>query len=306
MAIITTIIPIFTVILIGWLLRQRKFIQPAFIEPANRLVFYIAIPAMIFKAIINASFEAQYDPLTLGITMASLAAFFGISWGAAVFFNLEKFRRGAFIQSSFHCNMGYIGLAVSYYYLGNEGLAKASILTGFSTILQNFLSVIALQVNADDSSGRIDKMGVIVKILRNPVILSAFFGIMVSILKIPIPTVIARILDIVSGMSLPMALLIIGASLSFTSLKDHWSPLMLSGAMKLILLPGFGYLCYSFFGLASNQFLPGLILLAAPTATISYVMAKEMKGDADFAVSAISVTTLMASLTYMFWLTITL
>jgi predicted permease len=50
--------------------------------------------------------------------------------------------------------------------------------------------------------------------------------------------------------------------------------------------------------------LPGLILLASPTATISYVMAKEMKGDADFAVAAISISTLLSAVTFTAWLNI--
>jgi hypothetical protein len=52
------------------------------------------------------------------------------------------------------------------------------------------------------------------------------------------------------------------------------------------------------------QYLPALILLASPTATVTYVMAKEIDGDPDFAVAAISVITLLSGLSYLFWLTI--
>jgi hypothetical protein len=48
--------------------------------------------------------------------------------------------------------------------------------------------------------------------------------------------------------------------------------------------------------------MPGLILLASPTATITYVMAKEMNGDADFAVAALSISTILSAMTFSLWL----
>jgi predicted permease len=50
--------------------------------------------------------------------------------------------------------------------------------------------------------------------------------------------------------------------------------------------------------------LPAIILLASPTATIAYVMAREMSADSDFAVAAISATTLMSAFTFSFWLSV--
>jgi predicted permease len=72
--------------------------------------------------------------------------------------------------------------------------------------------------------------------------------------------------------------------------------------MKLILLPGLGFALYRLFGLATQDYLPGLILLASPTATITYVMAKEMNGDTDFAVAAISISTMLSAITFTLWL----
>ena len=70
----------------------------------------------------------------------------------------------------------------------------------------------------------------------------------------------------------------------------------------MVLLPGIGYVLYRIWGLPSQDFLPGLILLASPAATISYVMAKEMGGDPDFAAASISASTLLSSVTFTIWL----
>ncbi len=55
MAILNTILPIFLVIFMGWLFHQKGFLPQEFLGPGNRLVFYMAIPAMIFQAVAKAN-----------------------------------------------------------------------------------------------------------------------------------------------------------------------------------------------------------------------------------------------------------
>ena len=80
--------------------------------------------------------------------------------------------------------------------------------------------------------------------------------------------------------------------------------ILLVGVMKLILLPGIGYLMYRICDVAATAYLPGIILLASPTATVTYVMAKEMKGDSELAVATISVSTLLSAITFTLWLAV--
>jgi predicted permease len=103
-------------------------------------------------------------------------------------------------------------------------------------------------------------------------------------------------------LALPTALLLIGASLSFRVMRDHISAVMGAVLIKLMLLPGLGLALYRLFDVPPADYLPGLILLASPTATIAYVMAKEMRGDTDFAVAAISASTLISAGSFSFWL----
>lgn len=302
MNIITTIIPIFIIIIIGWFARWRGFIPPEFISPANRLVYYIAIPAMIFHSISKASLKTQFDAAVLAITLLSVLAVFAVAWSAGKINRVRRGQLGTFIQTAFHGNLGYIGLAVAYYFLGNEGFVRASIIAGFVMILQNFLAVVALQLNSDNPSTAGNRFEVAFRILGNPVILSAMAGILFSLSGLKIPLIIDRSLDILSGFALPMALLVIGGSLSFELMQLRILRVLSSSFMKLILLPGLGFALYRLFGLASQDYLPGLILLASPTATITYVMAKEMNGDTDFAVAAISISTMFSAITFTLWL----
>lgn len=302
MNIATTIIPIFAVITLGWVARLKGFIQPEFLGPANRLVYYMAIPAMIFHAISKASLKTQFDVAVLFITLFSVLAVFAVSWCVGVLWRIERRELGTFIQTSFHGNLGYIGLAVAFYSLGDDGFVRASIIAGFIMILQNFLAVVALQLNSKNISPTGNTKSVILRIMGNPVILSALAGILFSLTGFRLPLVISRSLDILSGLALPMALILIGASLSFKLMRLKISQILSSSFLKLILLPALGFVIYRLFDIDLKNYLPGLVLLASPTATLAYVMAKEMNGDTDFAVAAISTCTMLSAATFTLWL----
>ncbi|EFK12410.1 conserved hypothetical protein [delta proteobacterium NaphS2] len=205
----------------------------------------------------------------------------------------------------FHGNLGYIGFAVAYYFLGAQGLARASIIASFVILLQNFLAVLVLQVHSNHVRSHFQNLRTLVlSFLANPVIVSAVAGMMVSIFVIPIPPVIARSLDILSSLALPLALLIIGGSISFSFMRSEIRYILLVCVLKLIALPTSGLIIFKLMNLSTGNYLPGMILLASPTATVTYVMAREMKGDPNFANAAISLCTILSAGTFIFWLAV--
>jgi malate permease and related proteins len=303
MTILSTILPIFFVILLGWAFHQRGFIPQAFLGPGNRLVYYLAIPAMIFRSIAKATLTTQFDIRVVLTTLAAVLVVFGLTWFAAGFIRVAKTgQRGTFVQSTFHGNIGYIALAIAFYALGNEGLVRASIIAGFVMILQNLLAIFILQYYSDNAAIKGKARLAFVKILGNPVILSSIAGILMSLFGVSIPKVMDQTLEIISGLALPMALLIIGASLTFDLVRSRIASVLSASIVKLIVLPGLGFVGFLFLGLSPQDYLPGLILLATPTATIAVVMAHEIDGDMDFAVATVSVSTLLSALTFSVWL----
>lgn len=298
----TTVIPIFAIILLGWISRKKGFIHADFVGPANALVFYLALPAMVFSVISRATLTAHFNMDILVITISTAMVSFIIAWISGKTHRLKQGQLGSYIQTSFHGNLGYVGLAVAFYYLGEDGLVKASILTGFLMIVQNLLSVLSLTFNTHQPDPAGHGRTIFRNIAGNPVVLSAMIGIVFSFFNVPIPLIVQQSLDILSGLALPMALLIIGASISFQETRHRIKWVLSTSAIKLILMPGLGYAAFRALSISPGDYLPGLILLASPTATISYVMAKEMKGDPDLTVIAISFSTLLSALTYTFWL----
>lgn len=302
--VLNTIVPIFAVILLGGYLRRKEYFPALMIKPLNQLVYYLAIPAMIFRELAGASFEAHFNGQLLTGTLVPVILVFAVALCTGRLRSVPPSHFGTLVQSSIHGNLGYIGLAVSFYFLGQEGFNRAGILAGFLMLLQNLLAVIALQIGNRGRERRHGLLFSLKKIVGNPVILSALCGILFSVFHIPLPGLFDRILRIISAMALPLALLSIGATLSPELFRAHLSLVFTAGFFKLLALPGLGLLLFRWLEIPPPLFLPAIILLASPTATVTFVMAGEMNGSPDLATAAISFTTLVSSATFIFWLSL--
>jgi len=300
--VIVTIIPIFMLIFLGTGARRLGFMEPQFTAPANRLVFHLAIPALVFRALTRASLKEQFDLRLVLMTMAAVLIIVLLTW----MFNYRRAAvagpvKGTFSQAAIHGNLGYIGLAVAFYYLNEADFSQASMLVGFLMLLQNCLAVLLLHFYGH-SEKKSRGWGMFSRVIFNPVILAATAGMICNLSGVHLPVIIDRFLQILSGLALPMGLLLIGASLS-PGLLRRWFPLAsLSAFLKLVALPGLGLLLYYLAGLQTRAMVPGLILLGAPTATLTFVMAQEMGGEVDLAVASVSFSTIMSALTYALWL----
>lgn len=305
MQVISIIFPIFSVVLLGWVARRRGFMPQEFLGPANQLVFYLAIPALIFRAVSKSSFRTDFNVTVLLVTLLSVMTAYLGAWLIARSTRWQPKRIGAFIQCSSHGNLGYIGLPIAFYFIGESGFAKTSILASFLVILQNILSVMVLQAHAARVVESESKFRTIIKkLIRNPVAVSALAGVIVSLSQLPIPTPILRFLDIMGGLAPPMSLLLIGASLSLQVMRKNLFSVLGSVVIKIIGLPIFGFVIFKILQVDAVDYLPSMILLATPTATVAYILSREMQGDEEFAIAAISTSTLFSAFTYLVWLSV--
>lgn len=302
MTVATTIVPIFVVILVGLVIQRRNFFPPEFSGPANRLVYYVAIPAMIFGSVAKSDFSTWFSPLTIGIPLISAATIYLTAGLVHRYLDVEPDQVGTFIQSAGHGNIGYMGLAVATYHLGDIGLAHASVIGGFLMILQNILSVAALSVHASGTAARSARFSVVGRIMGNPVILAVLAGMVFSIGHFTLPVMLQRSLKIISDLALPMALLLIGGSLSFEQVRKYGKVSLCTTVLKLLGLPAVGFALFRLFGITGNAMTAAIILMGCPTATITYVMSKQMHGDFCLATASITLSTLASALTLSFWL----
>lgn len=294
-----TIVPVFSIILLGYLFKHRGFIHPMYSRTANQLVFYVAIPAMLFNALAKAPFHEYFHAgagLCLLYTLLIMATLALIT---AVLSKVARSSKGTFLQVSFHGNVGYMAYAIAFYALGASEFPRTAILSSFLIIGQNVLGTLCLMIfQAPSAGGRPPILAIARNTIQNPIIVAVAAGSLVSALSVPLPSTLKIGLDIVAGMALPTALLLIGASLSFHSLHSTIGRIAAIGLLKMVCMPAIGYVLMRWAAVPEPLILPGVILLASPPATVAYVMAAELGGDVELAASSISVLTLLSAGSY--------
>lgn len=303
MAIALSILPIFFIIGLGLVGARRGFFPPGFVEPANRLAYWLAIPSLIFKAVATSPLQQAFQPLPAAMAVVAIA----LTWLAAqplsrVFHGGDPGpnpARASWVHCSIHGNQAFLGLAVVFYALGQEGMNTVGLVAAVIIIAQNLMAVLTLTKMAcspEESCSPWKAMFI------NPIIISSAAGLAWSLTGIPLPGVIERTLGILGGLGVPLALLIIGAKLSEGQVGGRPLSLAVVTFLKLLGLPGLGLLLMWFWRPVDLAVVVTVLLLASPTATISVIMAGQMGGDTRVSSEVVTLTHALSALSYAFWL----
>ncbi|MCK5914296.1 MAG: AEC family transporter [Desulfuromusa sp.] len=294
---ITIVLPIFLVIGLGTLLKQLKLFDDVFLQQTNRLVYVVFLPLLLFYKIGKADFSSFFNaPLVIGSILVIVIGF-ALSYFYAKKRQYQPTIRGSFCQGSFRGNLAYIGLAICLNAYGEEGLTKAGILMGFLVPVLNLFAILALLLphqNRDEEKPQ----NLIAQTILNPLIIASFLGIIWSFWNLPIPLIIDRSINITTGLALPLALLAIGGGFSFEQIKGDLKLAGLASTIKLALLPLLALLLLVPLGVTGSDLGIGILMAGTPAATATYIMAQQMKGDAELAGSIVMLSTLASAFSY--------
>jgi malonate transporter len=197
-------------------------------------------------------------------------------------------------QGSTRANF-FITLAAAPVLLPADGAALAIIAVAFFTVLVNVLSVLVLA--RWGTQGEADLGQLARKLITNPFILAAAAGLLLSVSDIAIPRVIDSTVGLLAGAGVPVALLTAGAGLRLASIGVHLPGMLAASLAKLVLMPviavGLGLLL----GLEASILALLVLFHSQPTATTSYVLARQMGGDHELMAATLTCQTLIAILT---------
>ncbi|TVO51862.1 AEC family transporter [Denitromonas halophila] len=286
--------PIFVVLALGVGLMRVGLLNDNFVDTGAKLVFNVALPALLFISISKTRFEAAANFGLIGLGLVgTLAIFVALEWGARRWVATPT-DRGVFVQGCFRSNMGIIGLALCVNAYGEAGLVAASLYLGLVTILFNVLAVMTLSrsLNTHRSAGQLIK-----GIVRNPLIIGIVAALPVSWAGIELPALVLQSGQYFANLSLPLALLCTGAALDFGQLRRDVRTTLVVGGIKLVAVPLVFVVCGLIAGFRGVDLGVLMLMSGAPTAAASYVMVRAMGGNAVLAANIIAVTTLGSILT---------
>ena len=300
---INVTMPIFLVMVIGYILKQIGMLNDNFVTVANKFNFKVTLPFMLFKDIAGVDIKAVFDiKYVLFCAIVSTICFW-VVWGTAKLLVRDKTIRGAFVQSSFRGSAAVMGLAFIQNIYGSSAMGPLMIVSAVP--LYNIFSVIVLTFEANDSTG-IDKKAKIrqagINICKNPIILSILAGLIVGLLEIQFPTLVNKTVSNVAQMATPLALITIGAGFEGRKALAKIAATMAASMIKLVLQPLVFLPVAAWMGFSGEKMIAILIMLASPTTPSCYIMAKSMNNDEVLTASVIVTTTLMAAFTLTGWI----
>ncbi|WP_268797860.1 AEC family transporter [Pseudomonas huanghezhanensis] len=286
--------PVFAMLFMGVLLKRVGWINDSFIHTASALVFNCTMPALLFLGIIHADLHAALKPGVLIYFIIATVVGFAIAWGWAIY-RVPFAERGIYTQGAFRGNNGVIGLALAASMYGDYGISLGAILAALVILFYNTLSTVVLAVYSPVIKS--DPWSIFKSVMANPLILSIVVATPFAYFQIPIPKWLDTSGSYLAQMTLPLALMCIGGTLSLKSLRESGGLVISASLMKMVWLPmicTFGAWLLGFRGAEL-----GILFLyfGAPTASASYVMVRAANGNHELAAAIIVMTTLAAAVT---------
>lgn len=295
--------PIFLVMVIGYVLRRIGMLNDNFVTVANKFNFKVTLPCMLFKELSGVDIKAVFDiRYVLFCALVSTACFWLI-WGGTRLFIKDKSIRGAFVQASFRGSAAVMGLAFIQNIYGESAMGPLMIVSAVP--LYNIFSVLVLTFESNEAAS-LDKGAkmkqALVNIIKNPIIISIFAGMIVGLIGIDFPTMIDKTVNSVAQMATPLALITIGAGFEGRKALAKMKPTIAAAMIKLVVQPLVFLPLAAYVGFTGEKMIAILIMLSSPTTPSCYIMAKNMHNDEVLTASVVVTTTLLGAVTLTMWI----
>lgn len=289
-------IPIFAIIFLSYLLKKRGFFPDGFAEGADKIIFKVFLPVLLFKDIAAGRITETFDLKFFLFCSISTTVYFFAIWAGAEIFLKDKTMIGAFTQGAFRGSLAVLGVAFIQNIYGHAGLAPLMIVA--TVPLYNIYAVLVLTVRSNSTHSGAGMLRTTIKgIATNPIILGILCGLPFSLLEIEFPAMIGKTIDLLSAPATPLALVSIGAGFEGAKAIQKLKPTLAASLIKLVVLPCIFLPLACLMGFRDQALVAILIMTGAPSTVTCYIMAKNMGGDAVLSYSIIVMTTALSAFT---------
>ncbi len=306
---INAVAPIIVTVAVGYLLKKAGLMNEGFAKAANKLVFRLLLPSMLFLNVYKIDNLASFDFGYVGYVLAALVLIFAFSIPLCLAISRDSARRGVLLQGIFRSNYALIGIPLAQSLFGDEGAVVATLLSAVFVPALNILAVISLSIFKKDGS-KPDVKKILLGIVKNPLIQSialalVFLGVRAVFENVGISFRISQIpaiftpLEYFQRSATPLALLVLGAQFEFSAIRELRREIIFGTAMRTFVVPVLGLgVAYLFFSntFTGAHFAAFVAVFATPVAVSSVPMAQEMDGDSALAGQLVVWTTLFSAL----------
>ncbi len=299
--VLLALMPILLLISLGVYLRYSAFLAETFWPQAERLGYFILLPALFFHGLSMADLT-ELPVASLALTLILSTVIVSIALLALrPAFSIEGAAFTSIFQGSVRFN-NYVGVTLAASILGAQGIALAAICNAAIVPTVNILCVL---VFARYGTARLSGRGILKQLVLNPLVMSCFAGITFQVLGVRVPSSIEPALRTLGAASMPLGLVCVGAALNFKTAR-HWTkPILSSSVTKFMIMPLATVAIATIIGLNGPALTIALMFQALPTASSAYLMARQLGGDAPLMAGITAAQTVIAFVMIPVVLTVT-
>jgi malonate transporter len=297
-----TIVPVFCLVLSGYLYRRLGIFERSASLELNRFVVYFALPLFLLDVMINATWsDANLVKFVVAFCLCC-----GIVFAATLAVQLASGRSlsAAGVESlcASYPNMGYIGFPICILVFGKDVLPAVTLVSTFATCILFATALAIIELARQPEAKLVSLLSQVgISVLKNPLVSAPLAGAAIGISGIALPESVHLFLNLGSSAASPCALVSLGVFLAESNNTSEMSPRstqVLIIVSKLIVLPVLTLLVtYYVFGLPRQLVYAATLLAALPTGTGPFMVAQLYQLDMSVTGRAIFWTTTLAVLT---------
>lgn len=303
MDVINIILPVFAVVVTGYLFARLGILPESVSGALIQFVYYVAIPALLFVVIAQEKIDALLNwPFIAAYGGVVAAVFLIILLGAVVWRRMPLSAGTMLATISVGSNTAIIGLPLLHSLFGHKIVVLAAI-TNVVVVALFLVQVFLLE--AAGTTGSDDRRATLVHIkntLLNPIILSVILGVAYAITPFELPKIASDYLELLGAALTPCALFAIGMSIKLEDLLKSGAPMVFASVIKLLILPILVLAACRLIGLDPLLTIVAVVAAAVPTAKSEFILAKQYHASEELVAGTISLTTAVSILTLILWL----
>ena len=304
---LNAVAPIIILVAIGYMLKKIGWMDGKFVKMANKLVFHVFLPAMLFLNVYKIGDLGRVGYGYIVYTLVVLGVVFAAAVPLVLLSVKKRERRGALLQAVFRSNYALIGIPLAESLFGEEGVIIATILSAVVVPALNVLAVISLSIfRADGGKTSVGK--IMLGIVKNPLIQGVFAGLCVLGIRAAFVhfdisfrladiTPVYTVLEYLGRLATPVALLCLGAQFEFSAVASLKKEIIFGTLARTVFVPLIGIgMAFLFFReqFGGAHFAAFIAVFATPVSISSVPMAQEMDADVTLAGQLVVWTTLVS------------
>jgi malonate transporter and related proteins len=291
-AILVALAPAAALIALGYLLKRRHFLPEAFWPGAERLAYFVLLPALLIHGLATADLSQVPVARLMLVIALSLTAVAALLVASRTTMGIGGRAFTSVFQGGIRFN-NYVGLTVAAGLLGGPGIALAAVANATIVPIANLFCIL---VFARFAEGKASLSGTVRSVLSNPLILASAIGAVLQASGLGLPPGLEGMIRALGTAALPIGLLCVGAGFDLFAVRQGLRATLIACAAKFLALPLATFLICLALGVRGEAALVAMLFQSLPTATSSYILARHLGGDAPLMAGIIALQTVVSAL----------